>query len=669
MKRILFILTSLYIGILAAQAANIPHLLPWPQKVAWNGKKFQYRGTFVSLTENFCSIGMEQPAGNKITGNPSSHPALSVKWVEDFPDIPLNRNEAYKLRVTSKGVEIEAITETGVYRAIQTLRQLTEKKGNGIAITGCEITDWPAFRIRGFMQDVGRTYISTDELKREIAILARYKINVFHWHLTENQAWRLQSKVFPMLNDSVNTTRQPGKYYTLEEARELAAFCKQHHVLLIPEIDMPGHSAAFVRTFRHDMQSPEGMKILKLLIDEVCETFDVPYLHIGTDEVQFTHPNFVPEMVAYVRSKGKKVISWNPGWHYKPGEIDMTHLWSYRGKAQKGIPAIDSRFHYLNHFDTFADLFALYNSRIYNELQGSDDLAGTILAIWNDRMIQPEADIVKQNNFYPNMLAMAERAWRGGGTEYFDKQGTVLPSEDSESFKSFADFENRLLWHKEHCFGGYPFAYVKQTNVKWRITDAFPNQGDLTASFPPEKELKSHYTYENKTYETQDATGAGIYLRHVWGTLVPGIYKEPQENHTAYAWTWVYSPKAQDVGAWIEFQNYSRSEMDLPPLPGKWDYRESRVWVNDREILPPVWTATHRTKSNEVLLGNENCVVRPPMPVHLQKGWNKVFMKLPVGKFTAPEIRLPKWMFTFVFVTPDGEKAVDGLVYSPDKKR
>ena len=179
--------------------------------------------------------------------------------------------------------------------------------------------------------------------------------------------------------------------------------------------------------------------------------------------------------------------------------------------------------------------------------------------------------------------------------------------------------------------------------------------------------MKSHYTYDNKTYRTQDATGAGIYLRHVWGTLVPSLYKEPQENRTAYAWTWVYSPKEQDVGAWIEFQNYSRSEMDLPPLPGKWDYRESRVWVNDREIPPPVWTATHRIKSNEVLLGNENCVVRPPMPVHLQKGWNKVFMKLPVGKFTAPEIRLSKWMFTFVFVTPDGEKAVD--VYSPDKKR
>lgn len=612
---------------------------------------------------------MKQPTGNRGTKGPSGHPALSVKWVEDFPEIPLNREEAYKLRVTSKKIEIEAMTETGVYRAIQTLRQLTEERGKGIVVTGCEITDWPAFRIRGFMQDVGRTYISMDELKREIAILARYKINVFHWHLTENQSWRLQSKVFPMLNDSANTTRMPGKFYTQEEARELVDFCKQHHVLLIPEIDMPGHSAAFIRTFRHDMQSPEGMKILKLLIDEVCETFEVPYLHIGTDEVRFTNPDFVPEMVAYVRSKGKKVISWNPGWRYQPGEIDMTHLWSYRGKAQKGIPAIDSRFHYLNHFDTFADLFALYNSRIYDEPQGSDDLAGTILAIWNDRMIQPEADIVRQNNFYPNMLAIAERAWLGGGNEYFDKQGTVLPDEKSEAFKAFADFEKRLLWHKEHCFEGYPFAYVKQTNVKWRITDAFPNQGDLTASFPPEEELKSHYTYDNKTYGTQDATGAGIYLRHVWGATVPGLYKEPQENHTAYAWTWVYSPKSQEVGAWIEFQNYSRSEMDLPPLPGKWDYRESRVWVNDREIRPPVWTATHRAKSNEVLLGNENCVVRPPLPVHLQKGWNKVFMKLPVGKFSTPEIRLQKWMFTFVFVTPDGEKAVDGLIYSPDKER
>ena len=128
-------------------------------------------------------------------------------------------------------------------------------------------------------------------------------------------------------------------------------------MLLIPEIDMPGHSAAFVRAIGHDMQSPEGMKVLKRLMEEICtEVFpDAPWIHIGTDEVQFTNPSFVPEMVAHVRGLGKKVISWNPGWAYRSGEIDATQLWSYRGKAQPGIPAIDSRFHYINHFDAFGD--------------------------------------------------------------------------------------------------------------------------------------------------------------------------------------------------------------------------------------------------------------------------------------------------------------------------
>ena len=491
-------------------------------------------------------------AGGEIVEHSSS--VIEVELVPSIEEARLNRAEAYRLSVSNKRIKIEAVTEQGVYWAMQTLRQLERKKGKRSSVAGCEIVDWPAFRIRGFMQDVGRSYISMEELKREIEILSRFKINVFHWHLTENQAWRLESKIFPMLNDSVNTIRMPGKYYTLEEARDLVDFCKKHQVLLIPEIDMPGHSAAFVRAFRHDMQSPEGMKILKLLLDEVCETFDVPYLHIGTDEVEFTNPHFVPEMVAYVRSKGKKVISWNPGWHYKPGEIDMTHLWSYRGKAQPGIPAIDSKFHYLNHFDVFGDIVALYNSRIYDQAEGSEDIAGTILALWHDRLIDNEWNLVIENGLYPNMLAIAERAWRGGGTEYFDGLGTILPPEDTEAFKEFADFEKRMLWHKEHTFKGYPFAYVKQTNVKWNITDAFPNGGDMDKVFPPEQELKDTYHYNGNTYGVRQAIGAGIYLRHVWGTFVPGFYADPKEDHTAYAYTWVYSPKDQEVGLWQNFR-------------------------------------------------------------------------------------------------------------------
>lgn len=419
---------------------NAYPLLPMPQNYKVTDKSFAMGK--VKLSTPVLKSEWEAfivNAGGELADKAAAE--IKVELLPVIDGVKLNPDEAYRLSVSGKLIKIEAVTERGVYWALQTLRQLEKKKGKKSLFAGCEIVDWPAFRIRGFMQDVGRSYISVEELKREIEILSRFKINVFHWHLTENQAWRLESKIFPMLNDSINTVRMPGKYYTLEEARELVDFCKQHQVVLIPEIDMPGHSAAFIRTFRHDMQSPEGMKILKLLIDEVCETFDVPYLHIGTDEVAFTNPDFVPEMVSYVRSKGKKVISWNPGWHYKPGEIDMTHLWSYRGKAQPGIPAIDSKFHYLNHFDTFADLVALYNSRIYNKVEGSDDIAGTILAIWNDRMISKEEDMIVQNGFYPSMLAIAERAWRGGGTEYFDGNGTMLPAEDTEIFHEFVDFE------------------------------------------------------------------------------------------------------------------------------------------------------------------------------------------------------------------------------------
>lgn len=663
---------SSFIGMILVCAVTIAQtsisLLPKPQLYKDTGKNFTMGKVKLStpvLRPEWEVFIMN--AGGEIVEHSSS--VIEVELVPSIEEARLNGAEAYRLSVSNKRIKIEAVTEQGVYWAMQTLRQLERKKGKRSSVAGCEIVDWPAFRIRGFMQDVGRSYISMEELKREIEILSRFKINVFHWHLTENQAWRLESKIFPMLNDSVNTIRMPGKYYTLEEARDLVDFCKKHQVLLIPEIDMPGHSAAFVRAFRHDMQSPEGMKILKLLLDEVCETFDVPYLHIGTDEVEFTNPHFVPEIVAYVRSKGKKVISWNPGWHYKPGEIDMTHLWSYRGKAQPGIPAIDSKFHYLNHFDVFGDIVALYNSRIYDQAEGSEDIAGTILALWHDRLIDNEWNLVIENGLYPNMLAIAERAWRGGGTEYFDGLGTILPPEDTEAFKEFADFEKRMLWHKEHTFKGYPFAYVKQTNVKWNITDAFPNGGDTDKVFPPEQELKDTYHYNGNTYGVRQAIGAGIYLRHVWGDMVPAFYADPKENHTAYAYTWVYSPKDQEVGLWAEFQNYSRSEMDLAPLPDKWDYKGSRIWINDREILPPVWTATHKVKSYEVPLGNENCVGRVPLAVHLNKGWNKVFLKLPIGKFKMAETRLVKWMFTAVFVTPDGERAAEGLIYSPDKQK
>ena len=596
---------------------------------------------------------------------------ILIKNVNSIPEAAINQEEAYRLIVTTDSVVIEATGDKGIYWAKQTLNQLVlQAKESDQSIPMVEITDWPAFRVRGFMHDVGRSFISVGELKKQIALLSQYKINVFHWHLTENQGWRLESRRFPQLNDSSSFTRLHDKYYTIEDAHEIAEWARKHNMMLIPEIDMPGHSEAFVRAMGVDMQSLEGTKILKELMEEICtDVFpDVEYIHIGTDEVQFTNPDFVPEMVKHIRGFDKKVISWNPGWNYETGEIDATLLWSYRGKAQPGIPAIDSRFHYINHFDPFGDIVALYNSRIYNQVQGSDDIAGSILAIWNDRYLPTEKDIMLQNYFYPNMLAFAERTWRGGGSEYFDKNGVILPTDENDPvFIEFADFEQRLLWHKKYNFANEPFPYVKQTDVKWLITDQFPNEGDLEMSFPPEEEISDSYTYKGQNYGVKPATGAGIYLRHVWGDIVPAFYDNPQENHTAYAYTWVWSPKTQKVGLWVSTQDYSRSEADLAAPQGKWDYRGSRIWINDEELPAPEWDNIHTEKTNEISLKNENFTAREPISVELNKGWNKVLIKLPVGKFSTPEVRLQKWMFTFVFVTADGKDAMSGLIYNPSK--
>ena len=589
---------------------------------------------------------------------------VQVTMVGEIPAAGTHQEEAYTLTVGKKGVQITAVTETGAYRARQTLEQLKMLK----KVPCCEITDWPAFSIRGFMQDVGRTYISMEELKREIDLLARFKVNVFHWHLTENQAWRLESKLYPQLNAPENMTRFPGQFYTQDEARELVRFCKERQVMLIPELDMPGHSEAFVRTFGCDMQSEMGTVILKELIREACEVFkDCPYMHLGTDEVHFSNADFVPEMVDYTRSLGKKVISWNPGWSYKPGEIDMTQLWSYAGKAQEGIPAIDCRLHYLNHYNLFSDIIALYTSRIGNETE-EKGVVGTITAIWNDRRLPDEKSIVLQNGLYPHALAAAERAWKGGGSQYFDVNGTMLPEEGTPERDEFVDFERRLLWHKDRTFADVPFAYVKQTHEKWAITDAFPNGGDLKKVFPPEREIATSYTYEGKEYGTKAVTGGGIYLRHAWGKLVQGFYPDPQPNHTAYAYTWVNSPVEQEVGLLVEFQNYFRSEKDLPPAAGTWDYKGSRIWLNGEEVLPPEWTTdASQGVTFETTMYNENAVARDPLRVHLHKGWNRVLLKLPVGQFTTKEVRLEKWMFVCAFVTLDGRHAVENLTYSAEK--
>ena len=602
-------------------------------------------------------------------------------------------NEAYTLDITAEHINITAVTATGIIRAAQTLTQLAEgyAEGETKALEALTMKDWPAFKLRGYMHDVGRSFISTDELVKQIELFSRFKVNTFHWHLTENQAWRFEVKAYPELTADASMTRFPGQYYTQEDCKRVMQVAKKHGVIVIPEIDMPGHSEAFERAMHFNMQSEEGKVALKKILDEVVEVFaGAPYIHIGGDEVSTTAA-YLNEMIAYAESKGANVKGglWNPinGIGQDALNNTLAQMWGTRGYLASGKANIDCRYNYTNHFDVFADLVGIYKSTIYYSQQGSAEVAGAISGCWNDRKVADENAIMAQNNVWANVIATAERAWMGGGKQYIDNAtntpdayktkpyggGVMLPN-SGEEYEEFKSWETRFLFHKANSLKNEPIPYVKQTNVRWRITDAFPNGGDKAAAFGPEEAgmtastdlLPEVFTHEGKTYYTGMATGAGIYLAHTWGnSIINAYYSNPQFNHTAYAWTYVYSDKEQKVGAQIEFQNYSRSEQDAAPAAKKWDFYDSKIWINGEEIAAPTWDNTGVNVSNkEVELKNENFAARKPIEVTLKQGWNKVFLKLP---YMNEGCRLKKWMFTCVFTDTEGKNAVEGLIYSPNQ--
>ncbi len=656
-----------------SSSAKIEHLLPRPQQLTKQAGAFALQRALRLEDATQTPLLRKVLSASGATFSESAQAVVRVivdKSLNTF-DYPLAGfgNEGYRLDVSPHLITITVSEPIGVVRAAQTLHQLLLGTEGSPQIEALTMTDFPAFKVRGVMHDVGRSFIDIEELKRQIDLLAQFKVNVFHWHLTENQAWRFEVKAFPQLTSAASMTRFPGKFYTQAECRELEEYAYERGVTIIPEIDMPGHSQAFVRAMGHDMQTEQGMQELQTILEEVAKVFvRAPYIHFGADEHTITYPNFLNTIIDKIHSLGKKAVVWNPisGVAIQNHKVDMTQMWSTRGKLVKGIPNIDCRYNYTNHFDVFADLVGIYKSSIYYAARGNAEIAGTISCPWNDRRLPTQDEIVVQNNFYANALASAERGWIGGGIAYIEKGGVMLPS-SGEEYEEFADWERRFLYHKATTLQQVSIPYVRQTNVQWAITEAFPNNGNAAQRFPPETEgLKDSYTYQGRTYTTGYATGAGIYLRHTWGEgTIPAYYAQPKENTTAYAWTYVYSPKAQDVGALIEIYNYGRSEKDLAPNNGHWDRMGAKIWLNDREIPAPSWKNSGKTSmTNEDLLEDENFTARPAAPISLKMGWNKVLLKLP---FNPNGTRLKKWMFTFVLTDKSGRNALEDVVYSPDK--
>ena len=234
------------------------------------------------------------------------------------------RKEAYSINVSSDGILVRAVSPEGIYRATRTLlKSVGTQKTSSVEFPSAEVSDWPRFGYRGLMLDVSRHFSDVEMVKRTIDMLALHQLNMFHWHLTDDQGWRIEIKSHPELTevgawrddtvvgrylggtDYPTDGKRHGGFYTQEQIREIVAYAKERYIEIIPEIDLPGHTSAVLAAYPQlgceDKEykvanrwgvirdvlcagNPASLDLFKDIMDEVCELFPGKYIHLGGDE-------------------------------------------------------------------------------------------------------------------------------------------------------------------------------------------------------------------------------------------------------------------------------------------------------------------------------------------------------------------------------------------------
>lgn len=277
--------------------------------------------------------------------------------------------ESYELAIRQKGISLTG-DAAGIFYGLQTLQQIFPvQKTAVISLPGVQIKDEPRFAYRGLMLDVSRHFSPVSYIKKFLNVMAQYKFNNFHWHLTDDQGWRIEIKKYPKLQ-SVGAWREPtaleanspqikdgryGGFYTQQEIRDVVAYATARHINIVPEIEMPGHSLAALAAYPNlgctggpyqvmkyggvnkDVYcagSEDTFKFLQDVIDEVVTLFPGKYIHIGGDETpkdrwkqcpkcqqrikaeglkdeHELQSYFVQRMEKYINSKGRKIIGWD----------------------------------------------------------------------------------------------------------------------------------------------------------------------------------------------------------------------------------------------------------------------------------------------------------------------------------------------------------------------
>lgn len=642
MHRVILVLLLLISNPIGAQNT---FLIPMPKKLEWTNQPINFLN-FQGILFTDSSLQKEAHNLQKQLVNlnwPITNCTINKASSKNLILLKLNKTGAvkqivgsYQLTITKDSIKIISNSKEGIHNGTQTLLQLAN---TGKIIT-CKIEDWPAFAWRGFMVDVGRNYLPVSMLKHLIDNMAFYKLNVFHFHATEDIAWRFEIKQYPQLTDAENMLRNKGMFYTIAEIKELIAYCKERSIKFIPEIDMPGHSAAFKRAMNCDMQSEEGITIIKNILKEICDTYDIEYIHIGADEVKINNKEFIPKISSYIQGLGKKIIGWQPGGNFTNNTIRQ--LWmDDQGKITNDhqIKYLDSRHLYINHMDPLESVTSIYNRQIANKDQGDSNALGGILCLWHDRNVTEASDLFRMNPVYPSMLAFAERCWVGGGTK-----GWIANINDGD-INGFIEFEQRLMNHQKKYFSNIPFPYSEQSNLKWTLLGPYKNEGILSAKFAPEY---PNFKLDIKEKANQNIGGT-IVLKHWWAPLIKGAINNPKDSTTWYVTTSIWSDSNKIANFWIGFNNLSRSPATDTPPENSWDEKQSCIWVNNQIIPAPKWKFPGRKGNSEDPLVDEGYEYRIPTKIQLQKGWNKVLIKCPIGSFKGKNWQNPvKWMFTFI---------------------
>ena len=253
-----------------------------------------------------------------------------------------DNSEAYQLKVDASQVVISSPSEAGVFYGIQTLRKAVDvAEGSNVELPAVEINDQPRFGYRGMMLDVGRHFFSMDEIKTYIDMMALHNINRFHWHLSEDQGWRIEIKKYPKLTEigsmrketviGHNSGKYDGKpyggFYTQEQAKEIVAYAAERYITVIPEIDLPGHMQAALAAYPelgctggpYEVWTQWGVsdnvlcagndqtiQFIKDVLAEIVEIFPSEYIHVGGDECPKVKWSTCPKCQARIKALGLK---------------------------------------------------------------------------------------------------------------------------------------------------------------------------------------------------------------------------------------------------------------------------------------------------------------------------------------------------------------------------